>query len=608
MSFLSPLALALAAAALVPLLLHLRRRRVARTVDFPAARYLARATRDHERTLRARSSLLAILRILLVLVLALAASRPLARFGSGHGRAALALLVDNSLSSGAVVAGRSTLDDARDAARAVLDAAGREDRLWLVTADGTVIAGDAAALRAVLDTLHPLAGAGDVGTALRAASSLARGARDASPTVVVLTDGQASTWSTIEGEVDALWTPASTPPPNHAIVAIEPRPRRWNGRGSIHLTARLDAASDTLPLRIEIGGRAAARASLAPSTSALVEADVALAGAPAGWSTVRGVLPPDELPADDERWTAAWSGSPPRVSSDAGPFVARALDALVSAGVVATGGDVSVVSADALTALPALVVAPADPSRIGAANRALERAGIPWRFGAERRGAARATGEGLAGVDVSARFALVPGSAAPAETLATVGAEPWVVAGDRYVLVGSALDTASTSFPAAATFVPWLGRTIGERLSAVGGASIAAVPGARVAVPARVDSVENPDGARAAVHDTLALPQHAGVYFWIRAGVRSGAVVVNGEAEESVLQRMDEDALRKRLNVAGPNAHDGPAIARAAFGRAARRPLGSILLWLALALLVAEALVAGRFSGALARLSPRTAG
>ncbi|NUO63617.1 MAG: VWA domain-containing protein, partial [Gemmatimonadaceae bacterium] len=153
MSFLSPLALALAAAALVPLLLHLRRRRVARTVDFPAARYLARATRDHERTLRARSSLLAILRILLVLVLALAASRPLARFGSGHGRAALALLVDNSLSSGAVVAGRSTLDDARDAARAVLDAAGREDRLWLVTADGTVIAGDAAALRAVLDTL-----------------------------------------------------------------------------------------------------------------------------------------------------------------------------------------------------------------------------------------------------------------------------------------------------------------------------------------------------------------------------------------------------------------------------------------------------------------------
>ncbi|HEX8849533.1 MAG TPA: VWA domain-containing protein [Gemmatimonadaceae bacterium] len=608
MSFLSPFALALALAAIVPLLLHLRRRRVARTVEFPAARYLARATRDHERTLRARSSLLAVLRILLVLLLALAAARPLARFGAGHGRAALALVVDNSMSSGAVVAGRSTLDDAKAAARAVLDASGAEDRLWLVTADGSVVAGDAATLRGALDALRPLAGAGDLSAALRAAGSLARGVRDAAPAVVVLTDGQATTWNAASGEADAVWAPGVAPPANHAILAADPRPARWSGRGAVHIGMLGAEGGDTLPVRVDLGGRTVARGNVVTAASGLGETEIVVAGAPAGWSPVRVALPPDELPADDERWTVAWSGTPPRVTSAAGPFAARAIDALVAAGVVSSGGDVSVTSADALGALPALVVAPLDPARVGVANRALERAGIPWRFGAERRGVARARGEGLGDVDVAARFALASSSAAPAETLATVGAEPWIVAGDRYVLVASALDTAATTFPASAGFVPWLARAITERLSPLGGASTTAVPGARVAVPARVDSVETPDGSRAGVRDTLVLPQRTGVYFWMRGGARVGAVVVNAEAEESRLLRMDDEGLRRRLGAPARVAHDGRSLAGTAFGRAARRPLGSLLLVLALALLVAEAVVAGRFSGAIGGLSSRTAG
>ena len=608
MSFLSPFALALAIAAIVPLLLHLRRRRVARTVEFPAARYLARATRDHERTLRARSSLLAVLRILLVLLLALAAARPLARFGAGHGRAALALVVDNSMSSGAVVGGRATLDDAKAAARAVLDASSVDDRLWLVAADGSVVAGDATTLRGALDALHPLAGAGDLAAALRTATSLTRGVRDAAPAVVVLTDGQATTWSAASGEADAVWTPGSAPPANHAILAADPRPARWSGRGAIHVGALATDGGDTLPVRIDLAGRTVARGTVTTATSGLGETEIVVAGAPAGWSAVRAALPPDELPADDERWTAAWSGTPPRVASAAGPVAARAIDALVAAGVVSSGGDVVVTSADALAALPALVVAPLDPARVGAANRALERAGVPWRFGAERRGVARAQGDGLGGVDVAARFALTAASAAPAETLATVGAEPWIVAGDRYVLIASSLDTAATSFPASAAFVPWLARTITERLSPLGGASAVAVPGGRVAVPARVDSVENPDGARAAARDTLVLPQRSGVYFWVRGGARVGAVVVNGEAEESRLRRMDDEALGRRLGAAGRVAHDGRALASTAFGRAARRPLGSILLALALVLLLAEAIVAGRISSVVGRLAPRTAG
>ena len=85
MAFLAPAFLALAALAGVPLLVHLLRRRIGRTVDFPAVRYLMRMEQEHSRDLKLRNRLLLLLRILAVLALALAAARPIARlFGVGH--------------------------------------------------------------------------------------------------------------------------------------------------------------------------------------------------------------------------------------------------------------------------------------------------------------------------------------------------------------------------------------------------------------------------------------------------------------------------------------------------------------------------------------------
>lgn len=604
MSFLTPFALAFAAAAIVPLLLHLRRRRVARTVEFPAARYLARATRDHERTLRARSSLLAILRILLILLLALAAARPLARFGAGHGRAAIAILVDNSLSTAAVVEGRSVLDDEKDVARSIIAGASPDDRLWVVTADGVATPGNAAALRTVLDELRPLAGAGDLAAALRAATTVAGSARDATPAVVVLTDGQATTWRALRAEAAVVWTPTRPPLPNRALVAVEARPARWSGRGSIHVTARVGTAADSVAVRVEVDGRTVARTVAVPDGRGSAEADIAVSAPRPGWSAVRVVLPPDELPADDERWLAIWNGSAPQVVSRGGIFADRAVDALVAAGVVQRGPSVTIVSADALDSLPALIAAPGDPSRLGAANRALERAGVPWRLGAERRDVARASS--FPDVDVRQRYALTPVGAAPVDTISTVAGEPWIVGGDRYVLVASALDTAATSFPASAGFVPWLGRSVAERLAGAGGVASAASPGARVVVPPRVDSIELPDGRRAAVRDSIALPQRAGVYFWVRGNERAGAVAVNGEPEESELERLDDDAMARRVEGGTKVTHDAARAVSAAYGAAGRRPLGAVLLGLALVTLLAEALVAGRLSALLPRRPART--
>src|SRR5918992_293595 len=148
MSFLAPLWLALAGAALVPLLLHLLRRRIGTRVEFPAARYLARAEREHSRSLRLRNLLLMVLRVLIVLLVALAAAGPVARWatGGGHAPSAVAIVLDNSLSSTAVTDGRPLLDQFRTAAKAVVAQAQPSDRLWLVTADRRGRGGSAGAI------------------------------------------------------------------------------------------------------------------------------------------------------------------------------------------------------------------------------------------------------------------------------------------------------------------------------------------------------------------------------------------------------------------------------------------------------------------------------
>src|SRR5437763_8822055 len=101
MTFLSPIFLVLGVAALVPLLIHLLRRRVGLRLDFPAVRYLLRAEQENRRTLRLRNLLLMVARVAAVLLLSLAAARPVGRMiGVGHAPVAIAIVVDNTMSTG----------------------------------------------------------------------------------------------------------------------------------------------------------------------------------------------------------------------------------------------------------------------------------------------------------------------------------------------------------------------------------------------------------------------------------------------------------------------------------------------------------------------------
>lgn len=591
MSFLAPLYLLLAGAVAVPLLLHLMRRRIATRVEFPAVRYLARAERENSRKLRLRNLLLMIIRVLAVLLLALAAARPLGRLiGAGHVPTALAIVLDNSLSTATIANGAPFFDTLRREARAVAAEGSASDRLWLVTADGRVVGGSRGAVLDAIDRVETSGGRGDLPAAVSRAAGLVLGSGMGSRQVAVLTDAQASAWpsqfSVGDVRVDIL-TPNDRPSPNRAVTLADARPLRWTPRGTI--VARV-TGGDSTTYRITLGNRTLARG------TARRDAEITVRAAPTerGWQSGAVEVEPDELRGDDVRHFAVWVGPAPvvRLDPSAGAFARSAVDALVQNGRILLGAGVAIVSGEALDRLPALIFAPADPVRLGAANRALERAGIPWRFMPPRRDETTSRGVRLDGTSIALRYPLSAASAPSGDTLATAGGAPWIVAGDRYVLIASPLDPAATALPLRAEFVPWLGDIIGQRLSGDAAFAIAIAPGAPLRLPSGIDGIETADGNTVPAASATA-PTRAGVYFLRRGATRAGALVVNGEPEESNLERLDANAMRERIRARETRvASDAERWRRQVFAGGASRPLQTPLLVLALILLIIEALLA----------------
>ncbi|HEX5436808.1 MAG TPA: VWA domain-containing protein [Gemmatimonadaceae bacterium] len=599
--FLAPLYLAAAAVAAIPLFLHLIRRRIGTRREFPAVRYLARAEREHSRKLRLRNLLLMLLRVLAVLLVALAAARPVARvIGSGHAPTALAVVLDNSLSTSAVVNGQTVLEGLEARARLLVERASPGDQIWLVTADGVVRGGSRGTVLTAIRRTESLAGAGDPEHAVTVAASLVRAASTVAHEVAIFTDAQATSWTDplSLGRVHVVaYRPRTDPPVNHAVTESAASPGRWTPDGAVR--ARI-LTPDSAVYRIALEGRTVARGTAARNEEVVVHATPAARG----WMDGSVELEPDELRGDDVRRFAVWVGAAPAVAASPalGIFARSALDALVSAGRAAVGNDIAMVPANDVTTLPALIVAPADPLRVGAANRALERLGIPWRFGEVQNVASTVNGvpgdsSRLAGVTVMRRYALErrAGTDAPSDTLAMAGADPWIVAGPTYVIVASPLIPQATNFPVRAAFVPWLGDVFSQRLEQEVGSVINAAPGVQVGRPANADGLELAGGERLSLSgDSLTAPDQPGVYFFMHGTRRLGALVVNPEARESALARLNNDALAARLRGSDVRVVDDAATLHThTLSSAPRRPIVAPLLMLALLVLVVESAVVG---------------
>jgi hypothetical protein len=109
-----------------------------------------------------------------------------------------------------------------------------------------------------------------------------------------------------------------------------------------------------------------------------------------------------------------------------------------------------------------------------------------------------------------------------------------------------------------------------------------------------VQTIDDAAGQAVAVaNGEIIAPDRAGVYFMRRGGSKAGAVVVNGEPQESSLARLSAASLRARFDGRDVSlTTDGERWANDAYTGSARRPLSTPILILAALVLLAEAIIA----------------
>ena len=623
MGFLNPLFLLAGAAVLVPVVLHLLHRRESKTFTFPAIRYLLRTERDHARRIRTRRLPLLLLRTAIVIVLVLLGARVhLPGAGGGHDPTALALVIDNSLSTTIVEDGRRRLDALKAVARLSAAGASRDDAIWVVRAgtpwEPAVPGGPDEALAAI-DATEPGHARGDLVRSVERARALVGQSALPEREVHVFTDLQASAFS----------QPSAGPGDIPVVVFGAPAAQRANrgiagvsfGGGLTPLAGhRTEAAvsvaggepGDTVGVRLHIGGRVRAAA------TAPAGATVRLPAGPFPPGPVEGYaeIDPDPLAADDRRYFSFTARDPTPVAL-LGPapfFLAEALAVLEESGRIALGD-----AARAATLISmggegldrrgltqsVFVIPLADPARLPALNRRLAGAGIPHRYRPGTGEGARVSSSGLAfdlgGLAVRRHFPIVatgaPGAGGGTALATLSGGDPWIVAATAatgpYVLLASPLDRESTALPVSAAMIPFLEWAI-ERGSGAGTGRRSATAGQILRLPPAATAVRTPDGTRHPVDGDRPFPATsvAGLYRVLAGDSLLRTIPVNPPASESDLDPAGLSEVRRAIPGTVAIVDDASSWSRHIF-RAGRgpepwRPLAVLLL----ALLTVETAVA----------------
>ncbi len=655
MTFLAPALGALAAAVAVPLVLHLLQRHQGPRMIFPALRYLRRAEREHATRIRLRQILLLALRVLAILLVAAAAARPfLPLGGSAHVPMAVVIILDNSLSTGAVVGDHRVIDGLRDAALESVAAAGPDDRIWLIRAGepwAPALTGDAAALVPVIRATSPSSGRADLQSAVGRAADLLESDGGTRPREIQLvSDLQESALESgaatnaagavmvsspaappaLHGARLRVLRPTVPPPANRGVGGVEVgggAPPRAGQRSSVTATLTGSGTGDAVGVRLVVDSAVIAAGRAAPGESAVLAFGPREAGTVAG----RVEIDADALVADDRRFFVADVRPPPRVAiTRSRPFVNDALSVLEDADRIRRSepafADVVIAPAatglDAVAAAAAIIVSPpASPVERPAANRRLADAGVPWRFGEPVPGEARLASGGtgldraLADVRLEAPYPLEPVAHTPDTTLVRLeDGGPWAVAGTaatgrRFVLLGSPLTPDGGTLPTSAAMVPLLETALGA-WAAGRPASVAYQPGDLVGV-AGADSVRAPDGRVEAVGaSTVYRLTGAGIYRTTHGDTTLAELAVNPPPSESDLARATRQDLLTAFG--GGQAVDvvGPRMwSRAIYHRRLGREITLPLVAAAILLLLIETTVSasgGTGGGAGIRRGTRT--
>ena len=310
LSFLSPLFLAGAALAALPIVLHLLKREPEARVKFAAVRLLKQAPVEHSEKRHLRELLLLALRITALLLLALAFARPFFATGAALGSSGLTIVaLDRSLS----VSAPGRFARAKQLAKEAIDRAPAGDLIGVVTfADEAEIAAKPSADRvlaaAAIDEATPGFGATRYRAALSAAAQNLNGRKG---TIVVVTDLQENGWdagdraSVPEGTTIVV-ADVGALPPNLAVTAVRPLADRLvatvHNSSARARDARVHLAIDARPV-------VDATVPLGPNQSG----EATFAGAPRGAAATVTVDDVDGLQADNVRYAVLGGTGRPSV-------------------------------------------------------------------------------------------------------------------------------------------------------------------------------------------------------------------------------------------------------------------------------------------------------
>jgi hypothetical protein len=396
MLFLAPALLAGLLAIAVPIVVHLVQRERRTVVAFPSLMFLRRIPNQSVRRRAIRHWPLLALRILALVLIALAFARPFLRGRAatavGGGVRHVVVLVDRSASMGY----GQHWARAQEAARGVVRALGPGDSGSVVFFAADVEVGarsDAggAALLAAIDRARPGPGPTRFGPALRAAAGLLEPASEARREIVLISDFQKSGWDPAQdvklpaGVSLATVSVAEPSPANAALIGLSLEQEAAPKGALVRAEARV-ASFGARPLNerditLEVDGHRvdAARVSVDPGATATVRfAPFAVAGRTA---RVTARMAPDALPADDVFHALVTVGGQVPVliveSADAAPdsslYLARALDVAAEPGFATRITRADRVTVEDIAAASVIVL---NDTRLpsGAAGRALASA------------------------------------------------------------------------------------------------------------------------------------------------------------------------------------------------------------------------------------------
>ncbi|MBD3404492.1 VWA domain-containing protein, partial [candidate division GN15 bacterium] len=198
--FLNAAALFAAAAALIPLIIHLFSRRRVKIVEFSSLKHLKAMQRRQVRRLKIRQLLLLLLRMLIILVVVLAFARPTTEDGAvgSHASVSAVILFDNSVSMDRFVADGNLFELAKKRTEQLLETFGQSDQVCLIPMTGSAADTEARAFGSVETTREQLArlsvgpGSADLNAGLDNAQRLLERSQNLNQEIYVVTDRQRS--------------------------------------------------------------------------------------------------------------------------------------------------------------------------------------------------------------------------------------------------------------------------------------------------------------------------------------------------------------------------------------------------------------------------------